>query len=95
MFDTDGANCIGLDPELFFPTSIMNPRTERLLQRTCQNCILLRDCLYYSLRVKVHGYWAGTTESQRTELRILFGITPIRIDQDLVRDFRPSEEKAG
>lgn len=82
MFNTDGASCIGLDPELFFPTNNIAPKIEKLLKKTCMNCPIFDDCLDYSLRVKVSGYWAGTTDTKRAELRRFFGITPVRIDQE-------------
>lgn len=82
MFNTEGAACIGLDPELFFPTNNMNPKIERLLKKTCMNCPVFDACLDYALKVKVSGYWAGTTERNRVELRRFFGITPVRIDQE-------------
>jgi hypothetical protein len=81
MFNTEGANCIGLDPELFFPTNNMSPKLEELLKKTCFGCPVFDDCLSYALRVKVNGYWAGTTETMRVSMRNLFNITPVRIDQ--------------
>jgi hypothetical protein len=82
MFNTDGASCIGLDPELFFPTNNMAPNIEKLLKKTCMNCPVFDGCLDYALKVKVSGYWAGTTDTKRAELRRFFGITPVRIDQE-------------
>lgn len=81
MFNTEGASCIGLDPEIFFPTNNMNPELERLLEKICMNCPVFNDCLDYALKVKVSGYWAGTTEKVREEMRRFFGITAVRIDQ--------------
>lgn len=82
MFNTEGASCIGLDPEMFFPTSSMEPELEQLLKKTCMNCPVFDKCLNYALNVKVSGFWAGTTDIKRVELRRFFGITPIRIDQE-------------
>jgi len=108
MFNTEGAACIGIDPELYFPTNNMNPQLERMLKRTCMNCPIFDKCLNYALNVKVHGYWAGTTDTNRVELRRFFGITPVRIDQeykDLVdkptpkainkRNSRQAQKEAG
>jgi hypothetical protein len=81
MFNTEGASCIGLDPELFFPTNNINPKIERLLGKTCMNCPVFDACLDYSLKVKVSGYWAGTTEKVREEMRRFFGIKAVRIDE--------------
>jgi hypothetical protein len=95
MFDTDQANCLGLDPELFFPNGAIAPKTEATLRRICMKCNIMEDCLDYALKVKVNGYWAGTTETQRVELRRFFHITPIRIDQELDRKHRESNKEAG
>ena len=95
MFNTDGAACIGLDPELFFPTNNISPKIEELLRKTCMRCPVFDDCLDYALKVKVNGYWAGTTETKRVHLRELLKITPIRIDQELERNHRDSVKEAG
>jgi len=81
MFNTEGASCIGLDPELFFPTNYMSPKLERLLRKTCLSCPVFDDCSTYSLNVKVNGFWAGTTDTMRDKMRVLMQITPVRIDQ--------------
>jgi hypothetical protein len=81
MFNTDGASCIGLDPELFFPTNNMASKIEKLLEKTCMNCPVFDACIDYALKVKVSGYWAGTNEKTREEMRRFFGITPVRIDE--------------
>jgi hypothetical protein len=82
MFNTDGASCIGLDPELFFPTNQMSPKIEKLLKKTCLSCPIFDDCLNYALNVNVKGYWAGTIDNTRIQMRTLFGIKPVRIDQE-------------
>ena len=82
MFNTEGASCIGMDPELFFPTNQMSPRVEKLLKKTCLGCPIFEDCLDYALKVNVKGYWAGTIDKTRVTMRILFDIEPVRIDQE-------------
>jgi hypothetical protein len=82
MFNTEGAACIGLDPELFFPTNNISDKLEDLLKKTCLRCPIFNDCLDYSLKVKVYGWWAGTNEKEREDLRRFFGITPVRIDEE-------------
>jgi WhiB family redox-sensing transcriptional regulator len=95
VFKTEQANCLGVDPELFFPVGQINATTEKTLNRICMKCEILNDCLNYALNVKVDGYWAGTTEAQRKDLRRFFHITPIRIDQQLERTHRDSIKEAG
>lgn len=92
MFNTDGASCIGLDPELFFLSNNIPHHVEKLLEKTCMGCPVFDDCIDYALKVKVNGYWAGTTEKVREEMRRFFGITPMRIDEpyrDLVGSQTP------
>ena len=95
MFNTDGAACIGLDPELFFPTNNISPKVEDLLKKTCLRCPIFDTCLDYSLKVKVDGWWAGTSDKERVQLRKFFGITPIRIDQQLEREHRSITKETG
>jgi hypothetical protein len=82
MFNTEGAACIGMDPELFFLTNNIPRHIEKTLEKTCMSCPVFDDCLDYSLKVKVSGYWAGTTEKIRAEMRLFFDITPVRIDEE-------------
>jgi hypothetical protein len=70
-----------MDPELFFTTNNMPHKLEQLLEKTCLRCPIFDNCLDYALNVKVDGYWAGTTDKTRIELRRFFGITPVRIDE--------------
>jgi WhiB family redox-sensing transcriptional regulator len=95
MFNTEGAACIGLDPELFFPTNNISPKIEDLLKKTCLRCPIFDACLDYSLKVKVDGWWAGTSDKERVQLRRFFGITPIRIDQQLEREHRSITKETG
>ena len=94
MFNTDGAACIGLDPELFFPTNNISPKLEELLKKTCMGCPVFDACLDYSLKVKVEGYWAGTTDAKRVELRRFFKITPVRIDEEYKKQFQLETNQA-
>lgn len=82
MFNTEGAACIGLDPELFFLTNNIPRHIEKTLEKTCMNCPVFDDCIDYALKVKVSGYWAGTTEKVREEMRRFFGIKAVRIDEE-------------
>jgi hypothetical protein len=93
MFNTDGAACIGMDPELFFPTNNISPKLEALLEKTCMSCPVFDNCIDYALKVKVDGYWAGTTEKVRGEMRRFFGITPVRIDEQYKQQFETNQAR--
>lgn len=94
MFNTEQANCLGVDPDLFFPDGAIKPSTEKTLRRICMSCNIMDECLEYSLGVKVVGYWAGTTDAQRVELRKLLDIEPVRLDQEYKSLFKTETNQA-
>lgn len=94
MFDTSQANCLGVDPELFFPVGTIKRETEQTLRRICMNCNVFWDCYEYALDVKVDGFWAGTTDKQRKELRQELGIDPVRVDEQYRVDFQVQSQSA-
>ncbi len=94
MFNTEQANCTSLDPELFFPIGEMKQEIAKTLNRICMNCPIMDKCLEYSLHVKVNGYWAGTDEREREQLRKFFHITPVRIDQQYKNMFQAETSEA-
>lgn len=94
MFNTEQANCAGVDTELFFPTGAINPATEKTLRRICMNCNIFWDCYDYALNVKVDGFWAGTTEAQRKSLRKELGIEASRIDEQYKKEFESQTTQA-
>jgi len=94
MFNTDNANCLGVDPELFFPVGTMKMETEKILQRVCAKCEVFWECRDYALNVKVDGFWAGTDAKQREELRKEFNIDPIRVDEEYKIEFQNKSQSA-
>jgi WhiB family redox-sensing transcriptional regulator len=94
MFNTEQANCLGVDPELFFPIGAIAPSTETTLRRICMNCNVFWQCYEYALNVKVDGFWAGTTESQRKTLRKELGIEAQRIDEPYKESFESQSRDA-
>lgn len=60
-------NCIGVDPELFFPE-----RGESLApaRSVCAGCEVRAECLDYALNTgQHHGVWGGTSERERKRTR--------------------------
>ena len=55
------ANCIGMDPERFFP--IAAPELEILA--TCAACPVRQECADYADAEGLGGIWGGTTERER------------------------------
>lgn len=67
----DGANCNGIDTEMFFPNENGGGYSSenRLAKKICVSCICIKDCLTYALHYKVLGIWGGTTMEEREQLR--------------------------
>lgn len=63
----DYANCLGVDPDLFFPAR--GASTEEA-KEVCRGCVVREDCLEYALESgeKV-GIWGGMSERERRRLR--------------------------
>ena len=77
MYDfTIEANCNGLDTELFFTDESKVYSELPLLKRVCNNCVVKNECLDYALHHAVLGWWGGTSEKTRRELRQKLNITP-------------------
>ena len=94
MFNVDQANCLGIDPELFFPVGGMKAETKQMLERICARCDVFWDCRDYSLSVKVEGFWAGTDAKQREQIRQEFDIDAIGIDEEYKIEFQAQSKSA-
>ena len=67
--------CAGTNTELWFnEDDEPGYREKNLLQRICASCEVKNQCLEYSLKHSVMGYWAGTTPRERQRLRKQLGI---------------------
>lgn len=63
----DRANCLGADPELFFPQR--GASTEQA-KEVCRGCVVQQACLDYALlRSEKYGIWGGLSERQRRHIR--------------------------
>jgi WhiB family redox-sensing transcriptional regulator len=72
--------CAGTDTELWFNKDDEPTYDEKnLLKRICAGCEVRNQCLEYSLKHNVMGYWAGTTPRERQKLRKKLGIISIPI----------------
>jgi WhiB family redox-sensing transcriptional regulator len=71
-------NCRSVDSEEFFvPDGSSTYREVKMLKKICSNCEVKKQCLDYSLKHAVFGYWGGTTEYERKLMRRKLKITPI------------------
>ena len=63
----DAANCLGTDPDEFFPeTGAVSSEIEAL----CKNCDVVKQCLRYALQNnEKFGYWGGTSANERRQLK--------------------------
>ena len=61
------ANCMGVDPDLFFPE---RGQSTREAKEVCRGCVVREDCLEYALaNGEKFGIWGGMSERERRRLR--------------------------
>ncbi len=61
------ANCLGVDPDLFFPERGMSTREAK---EVCRGCVVREDCLEYALaNGEKFGIWGGLSERERRRIR--------------------------
>jgi hypothetical protein len=72
----DGSQlCAQVDPELFFPNNAGEAvKLKRLVIPICRKCSFQMQCLEYALNSDVYGIWAGTSETDRIQMRRQLGI---------------------
>ena len=63
----DFANCLGVDPDLFFPERGASTREAK---EVCRGCVVRDDCLEYALaNGEKFGIWGGMSERERRRIR--------------------------
>jgi WhiB family transcriptional regulator, redox-sensing transcriptional regulator len=63
----DNANCLGVDPDLFFPERGASTREAK---EVCRGCQVREDCLEYALaNGEKFGIWGGLSERERRRIR--------------------------
>src|SRR6202158_4771712 len=61
------ANCLGVDPDLFFPERGASTREAK---EVCRGCEVRGDCLEYALaNGEKFGIWGGMSERERRRIR--------------------------
>ncbi len=61
------ANCLGVDPDLFFPE---RGGSTREAKQVCRGCVVRVECLEYALsNGEKFGIWGGTSERERRRIR--------------------------
>lgn len=61
------ANCMGVDPELFFPERGASTREAKAV---CRGCVVREDCLEYAIaNGEKFGIWGGMSERERRRVR--------------------------
>ena len=61
------ANCMGVDPDLFFPERGSSTREAK---EVCRGCVVREDCLDYAIaRNEKFGIWGGLSERERRKVR--------------------------
>ena len=61
------ANCLGVEPDLFFPERGASTKEAK---EVCRGCVVREDCLEYALdHGEKFGIWGGMSERERRRLR--------------------------
>lgn len=61
------ANCLGVDPDLFFPERGASTREAK---EVCRGCVVREDCLEFALaNGEKFGIWGGMSERERRRIR--------------------------
>jgi len=61
------ANCMGVDPDLFFPERGASTREAK---EVCRGCVVRADCLEYAItNSEKFGIWGGLSERERRRIR--------------------------
>ncbi len=61
------ANCLGVDPDLFFPERGASTKEAK---EVCRACVVREDCLEYALdNGEKFGIWGGMSERERRRIR--------------------------
>jgi len=61
------SNCMGVDPELFFPERGASTREAK---EVCRGCVVREDCLEFALaNGEKFGIWGGMSERERRRIR--------------------------
>jgi WhiB family transcriptional regulator, redox-sensing transcriptional regulator len=61
------ANCLGVDPELFFPE---RGESTAMAKEICAGCTVQDDCLEWALEAgEKFGIWGGKSERERRRMR--------------------------
>ncbi len=63
----DQANCLGANPDLFFPEKGASQREAR---EVCAECVVRSECLEFALQNgEKFGIWGGFSERERRRIR--------------------------
>ena len=63
----DYSNCLGVDPDLFFPERGASTREAK---EVCRGCVVRGDCLEYALlKGEKFGIWGGMSKRERRRIR--------------------------
>lgn len=93
------ANCLGVDPDLFFPERGASTREAKAV---CSRCVVRTECLEYALNnAEKFGIWGGLSERERRRIRKLRAQqrrnekTNASSDRKVARAESPSKPTAG
>ena len=70
IVDMSQANCIGTDPDVFFPETLIEATVKvPMAKKICQGCPVALQCFTEAMEKKHYGIWGGTTDDERIAMR--------------------------
>jgi WhiB family redox-sensing transcriptional regulator len=61
------ANCLGVDPDLFFPERGASTKEAK---EVCRGCVVKQECLEFAIaHGEKFGIWGGMSERERRKIR--------------------------
>src|SRR5690606_5036813 len=79
----DYDNCLGIDPDLFFPERGVSTREAK---EVCRACVVRVECLEFAhANGEKFGIWGGMSERERRRARR--NMTPVRVNGTNKRNY--------
>jgi WhiB family redox-sensing transcriptional regulator len=91
MPNLEGANCVGLDTDLFYDDYIgtegpefhyyvsTKPKQHAQLRRICLECPVVQECREYAISHELYGFWGGMTAMERISERVVRGMPCLKV----------------
>lgn len=94
--------CNSLSPkeadELFFPKAGGKSKKSKTYCEGVNGfgqCPVIKECLEQALKLRLEGFWAGTTDKEREQMKEFIGALPLTVLDYLPRSVREREQRGN